>query len=126
MNIEELAKDYFIKSVLEKTATNEKNFIVAFTQGFIQGNLRPSMEIKPISFYKENLELNTGLSDMICMQNRINKQQYNSLLESFILEQSVLNRTYKDNSDVFQHWKNWIKVFLQINPMLKKPTTGRL
>ena len=83
MNIEELAKDYFIKSVLEKNAINEKNFIVAFTQGFIQGNLRPAMEIKPIAFFKEHLILNTGLSDLICMQNRINKEQYNSLLELF-------------------------------------------
>jgi hypothetical protein len=126
MNIEDLAKDYFIKSVLEKNAINEKNFIVAFTQGFIQGNLRPAMEIKPIAFFKEYLISNTGLSDLICMQNRINKQQYNSLLETFILEQSVLNRTYKENSDVFQHWKNWIKVHLQINPFVNNSATGRL
>jgi hypothetical protein len=126
MNIEELAKDYFIKSVLEKNAINEKNFIVAFTQGFIQGNLRPAMEIKPIAFFKEHLISNTGLSDLICMQNRINKEQYNDLLEIFLTEQSVLNRTYKENSDVFQHWKNWIKVHLQINPLIQKYQTGRL
>lgn len=126
MNIEELAKDYFIKSVLEKNAINEKNFIVAFTQGFIQGNLRPAMEIKPIAFFKEHLILNTGLSDLICMQNRINKEQYNSLLELFIAEQSVINRTYKENSDVFQHWKNWIKVHLQKYPIVNNSASGRL
>ena len=126
MNIEALAKDYFIKSNWEQNPINEKNFIVAFTQGFIQGNLRPAMEIKPVAFFREHLISNTGLSDLICMQNRINKQQYNGLLETFILEQSVINRTYKENSDVFQHWKNWIKVHLQINPFVNNSATGRL
>jgi hypothetical protein len=127
MNIETLAKDEFIKSTIEKNFLNEKIFILAFEQGYKTGYSSAQPEMYTIIAFKEDLINNKGLSDLVCLQNNISIQQYNSLLDWFISEQNAIARKYAGTFDVFQHWKNWVKKNIPAIPQHSTKTqSGKL
>ena len=127
MNIEELAKDEFIKSTIEKNFLNERIFILAFEKGFKIGSTKGEPIQYTINYFQDALLDNKGLSDLICLQNNITIQQYNSLLNWFLSEQTAIARKYAGTFDVFQHWKNWVKKNIPAIPQHSTKTqSGKL
>ena len=127
MNIEELAKDEFIKSTIEKNFLNERIFILAFEKGFNIGSTKGEPIQYTINYFQDALLDNKGLSDLICLQNNITIQQYNSLLNWFLSEQTAIARKYAGIHDVFTHWKNWVKKNIPAIPSPNiKPQSGKL
>jgi hypothetical protein len=114
MNIKELASQKWSESTFSKEypdyGTAKDMFMTAFEMGFQFGNIMPQMTIKPIYVFKEDMLQNQQLRDIICMQNRISQIQYLQLLEDFYLEQTALQRTYKEISEVNSHFRNWTKI----------------
>ena len=119
MNIKELAEAQFSASNFPKTPEAKEIFLIAFEMGLNYGNILPQMSIKPVYIFKMDVRANTQLKDVICMQQRIQEHQYFALLDAFFVEQTALQRTYKDIAEVNNHFRNWVKKqaeFMKSNP----------
>lgn len=118
MNVKELAEREYLKSGIEIDSVNHHIFMVAYELGFKQGQIRPPASFGMIHTFVLELESNKPLKDMICMQNRIDESVYEKLMAEFILEQTAMNRTYKDLPDIQNHFRNWSRKKIQDNPMI--------
>ena len=109
MQDKKLWEAQFDASGLDNTPANKHIFELAFEMGFQFGNSLPPMSIKPVIIFKDAVEMNKALKELICMQNRISIEKCNQLMDQFFKEQMAVNRNYKDMADVNNHCRNWIK-----------------
>jgi hypothetical protein len=127
MNVKELADYEFQKSGLEQDAIYQSIFQIAFELGYKAGQSRPPVSIGMITNFQIELESNNALKDVICMQSRMDQKIYYKMLSDFIIEQTALNRTYKDLADVQNHFRNWVRKKIQDNPNMGRTSdAGRL
>lgn len=116
MNVKELAKEEFDKSGIENDSIFHAIWEVAFELGFKHGQQRPPVGIGMITRFTLELESNHALRDIICMQHRMDISIYDQMMSDFIVEQTALNRTYKDLADCQNHFRNWVRKKIQDNP----------
>ena len=64
------------------------------------------------------------------MQHRMDQKIYEKMMADFIVEQTALNRSYKDLADVQNHFRNWVRKKVQDNPNIVRsqnsPNGGQL
>jgi|LauGreDrversion4_2_1035121.scaffolds.fasta_scaffold01030_15 hypothetical protein len=130
MNIKQIAKQEFDKSGIENDSIFHAIWEVAFELGYKYGQERPPVGIAMISRFTLELESNQALKEIICMQHRMDQKIYEKLMADFIVEQTALNRTYKDLADVQNHFRNWVRKKVQDNPNILRsqnsPNGGQL
>jgi hypothetical protein len=102
----------FETSGLENEPYTKNVWQMAFEMGFQYGNSMPPMSVKPAWLFKPDVEANTQLKELVCMQNRINPEIYGRLITSFFAEQMAIQKTYKDISEVNTHIRNWAKFYI--------------
>jgi len=107
--MKDLLEAQFSASGLEDDLYTKSIFVSAFERGFYSGNSTPPMKIKPFFVFKIEVECNVSLKEIICMQNRITEEQYFKFLNMFFNEQTALQTTYKEISEVNHHFRFWIK-----------------
>jgi len=100
-------------SGLENEPYTKNVWQIAFELGFQYGNAMPPMSIKPALLFKPEVERNTQLKDLVCMQNRISPEIYTRMINSFFSEQLAIQKTYKDISEVNTHIRNWAKFYVK-------------
>ena len=112
MDIDKLAEEVWLKErdiLIDPDNIDKHIFILGFKKGFEHGNSRPQSFINNISVFETGLKENNSLQELACMQCRITSEVYFQLMGEFVKNQSVLNKVYKDQFEVNNHFLNWIR-----------------
>jgi hypothetical protein len=68
---------------------------------------KPISDRKDANYYRENLQKNKTLIDLIAMKQSLNENQINIFIDLFVKEQEAVLNKYNNESEISKHFMNW-------------------
>jgi hypothetical protein len=96
------------KAKLINIQTDRINFINHWGQFIEREKLtKPITSKKDANSYRENLQNNKTLIDLIAMKQSLNETQINNFIDLFVKEQEAVLNKYNNESEISKHFMNW-------------------
>jgi hypothetical protein len=80
-----------------------------------------AFEIKSFDEFKNDLLNNDALRELCAMKYKVINENYEKLVEMFLIEQKAFNKKYINSTDLIKHFSYWIPHNAQKNVDKKKP-----